>query len=110
LPINVAFIRGTTADPDGNITMEREALILENLAMALAAKNSQRLRDLPGRAHRGRGTLDSRHVGFPEYWLTRGGGEPQHHMQTWASLQPGLSGEVRIPTTMLPPLPLDDKK
>ena len=40
LPINVAFIRGTTADPDGNITMERESLRLENLAMAMAARIS----------------------------------------------------------------------
>src|SRR2546430_9599620 len=40
-PINVAFIRGTTCDPNGNITMEREALTLDNLAAAMAAKNSR---------------------------------------------------------------------
>ena len=39
-PINVAFIRGTTCDPNGNTTMEREALTLDNLAIAMAAKNS----------------------------------------------------------------------
>ena len=39
-PITVAFIRGTTADLAGNITMEHEALILDNLAIATAAKNS----------------------------------------------------------------------
>ena len=40
-PVQVAIIRGTTADPEGNISMEREALILDNLAIAMAAKASK---------------------------------------------------------------------
>lgn len=38
-PVNVGIIRGTTADPEGNITMEDEAITMENLEVAMAVKN-----------------------------------------------------------------------
>jgi propionate CoA-transferase len=37
-PIDCAVIRGTTADPEGNITFEKEAVFLDALSMAQAAR------------------------------------------------------------------------
>lgn len=111
-PINVALIRGTTADPDGNITMEREALVLENLAMALAAKNSGGYVICQVERVAERNSLLSREVRVP------GGvvdcvvvAEPEHHMQTYGTqYNPGLSGEVRVPLDRVDSLSLDPRK
>ena len=39
VPVNVAFIRATTADEIGNLSIEREGMALEILSIAQAAKN-----------------------------------------------------------------------
>ncbi|HQT92896.1 MAG TPA: CoA-transferase [Candidatus Kryptobacter bacterium] len=39
-PVNIALIRGTAADEDGNISFEEEAVLVEALSAAIAAKNS----------------------------------------------------------------------
>ena len=112
LPINVAFIRGTTADPDGNITMEKEALLLENLALAIAARNSHGYVICQVERIAAEGSLDSRQVRLPGVLVDAVVvAEPQYHTQTYGTgYNPALSGEVRIPLGTLPPLPLDDKK
>lgn len=40
IPVNVAFIRATTSDTDGNLTMEHESMLGDTRQIAMAAKNS----------------------------------------------------------------------
>jgi propionate CoA-transferase len=111
-PINVVFIRGTTADPDGNITMEKESLLLENLSMAIAAKNSGGYVICQVERVAMEGSLDSRQVKIPGILVDCVVvADPAHHMQTCATqYNPGFSGEVKVPLQSLDPLMLDEKK
>ena len=111
-PIYVALIRGTTADPDGNITTERESLALENLALAIAARNSGGIVIAQVERVAAEGTLDARNVKVPGILvdcvvLT----EAEHHMQTYGTqFNPALSGELRLPPARPSAVELTDRK
>ena len=64
-PIDVAILRGTTADLDGNMTMEKEALILESLSIAMAVKNSNGKVIIQVERLAQRGTLKPKDVKVP---------------------------------------------
>lgn len=98
-PINVALLRGTTADTHGNITMEKEALTLESLAIATAAKNSGGFVIVQVERIAAPGTLNARQVKIPGIMVDCVVvSTPENHWQTFAEhYNPSFSSEVRIP-------------
>ncbi len=111
-PIQVALIRGTTADPDGNITAERESLALENLALAIAARNSGGIVLAQVERIAAEGSLDARLVKVPGVLVDCVVlAEPEHHMQTYGTqFNPAFSGELRVPQKVVRSVELDDRK
>jgi len=111
-PIDVALIRGTTADSEGNITMEREALSLETLSLAIAAKTSGGTVLCQVERVAEAGSLDSRNVHIPGVLVDAVVvAESANHMQTYGTqYSAAMSGEIRIPQWDLERLSLDERK
>jgi propionate CoA-transferase len=111
-PINVALIRGTTADTNGNVTMEKEALTQEALAIAMAAKNSNGFVIVQVERIAEHGTLNARNVKIPGILvdcvvLSR----PENHWQTFATpYNPAFSCEIKIPMQSIPPMDMSERK
>lgn len=112
-PIQVALIRGTTADANGNVTMEREALTLEALAIAMAAHNSGGIVIVQVERLAERGALNPRQVKIPgilvNYVVVAE--RPEYHMQTFAeAYSPAFASEARVALSALGEMPLSDRK
>ncbi|MGD9975003.1 MAG: acyl CoA:acetate/3-ketoacid CoA transferase [Desulfatirhabdiaceae bacterium] len=111
-PIHVAILRGTTADSDGNVTMEREALTLDSLAMAMAAKNSGGFVIVQVERIAEKGTLNARQVKIPGILVdcvvvSR----PENHWQTFGDVyNPARSCEIRMPLQSIPPMEMSARK
>jgi propionate CoA-transferase len=112
-PIDVALIRATTADPDGNLTMEREALTLESLAIAMAARNSGGLVIAQVERLAAAHSLPPRQVKIPGVLVdcVVVAERPEYHQQTFAEpYSAAFAGEIRVPEAEHAPLPLSERK
>jgi propionate CoA-transferase len=110
--LDVAFLRGTTADPNGNITMEREALFLESLAVATAVHNAGGLVIVQVERIAEVGALRPKDVRIPGVLVDCVVvSTPEHHPQTWGTqYSPAMSGELRVPLSSVPALELSVRK
>ena len=110
-PIQIAFLRGTTSDPQGNISMEREALPLESLAIAQAVRNSGgkvivQVERITQQHH-----LPASMIKIPAIMVDQVVVAPsEKHWQTFAEpYNPSYTGEIKA-TPDLDPAPLDQRK
>jgi propionate CoA-transferase len=110
VPVNVAFLRGTTADEDGNVTMEEEAVLGEMLAMAQATRRAGGIVVVQVKRMARRDTLPAKQVRIPGILVDFVVVDPDQR-QTYAThYDPSYSGELRIPVENIKSLPFGPRK
>lgn len=109
-PVDVAVIRGTRADTDGNITMDGEGLFAETLSVAQAARNSGGIVIAQVRELVQAGTLDPRRVRVPGILVDALVVAPEQRLSFATRDDPFLTGELRAPAVSFGSLPLDVRK
>lgn len=110
--VDVALIRGSVADERGNISFEREGIVLEALSIAQAAKACGGIVIAQVEQIAKAGTLNARDIKVPgvvvDYLVVA---RPEYHLQTMATYyNPAYASQVKLVLGSLPPLPLDPRK
>lgn len=110
--IDVGIIRGTVADENGNITLDKEGVLLEQLSIALAARRWGGTVICQVERVVKAGSLHPKSVKVPghlvDYVVVA---KPENHMQSIATrYNPAFSGEVKVPLGSLEPMALDERK
>ncbi|MDR1489094.1 MAG: hypothetical protein LBS65_01215 [Desulfovibrio sp.] len=111
IPLDVCFLRASLSDEKGNISMEREGVNLNGLSIAQAVKrNGGKVIVQVGQIVKN-GTLKAKAVCIPGICVDAVVEVPFEQLtEIPASLVDVYAGSRRIPTSSLPPLPLDERK
>lgn len=112
IPVNVAIIRGTTADSEGNISIEHEGVKLETYHIAAAAKNSGGIVIAQVERITNKGTLKPLAVEIPgilvDYVIVAK--KENHKMNVGVQYNPSFSGEIVEPLEMMTHTKMDLRK
>lgn len=93
-PVNVALVRASAADEDGNISFEHEVANVDAQALALAARNSGGKVIVQVRERLPKGALKAREVRIPSAWVDAIVVDPQQKASYDIDFDPALSGEL----------------
>ncbi len=109
--VDVAIIRGTTADEHGNLTVDDEGALMECLPLAQAAKNSGGIVIAEVEYLAKTGSLHPKKVRVPGVLIDHIVIAPlEHHWQSAATrFNPAFSGDLQIPLDSIPEMPLDER-
>jgi propionate CoA-transferase len=108
--VDIAFLRGTTADEDGNVSMEHEAVTLEMLSEAQATKRCGGIVVVQVKRMARRGSLHPKMVKIPGILVDLVVVVPDQAQTFETAYSPAYSGEMRVPLDDIPVLPLDARK
>ena len=110
----MAIIRGTTADAQGNITIEQESLNVDQRICAAAARNSGGLVIAQVKRLAANQTLKAKDVVVPgslvDCVVCIDDPDELHPMSFMERFNPSLAGVIRTPTDQIPKMPHDIRK
>lgn len=110
---DVALLRGTIADENGNISFEHESVVNEGFAVANAVKNSGGIVIVQVEYLAKKETLNPKTIKIPcnlvDYVVLAQ--DPKSCWQAEGDYwEPAFSGHIRKPLSEIPPLPMDERK
>jgi propionate CoA-transferase len=108
--VDVALVRGTTADEDGNITMEHEAVFGEMISMAQAARNAGGIVIAQVKRMALRGTLPPKQVKIPGMLVDLIVVDPGQTQTFFTAHDPAYAGEIKVPLGNIAALPFSVRK
>ena len=107
---DVVLLRGTTADENGNITVEQETAKLGILAAAIAGRNSGGLVIAQVKRLTTGGTMRAKEVVVPGHLIDAVVVDPGQKQTAITDYNPAFSGELRVPFPAGSAMPLTERK